>query len=381
MRVTLEEMKINTEIVFFYLYYAGRSIDLKKVAKIIPANPDIGIIKNKRDTPASLTLPTPLIVQLTRHEGEDGTPFDYITMNARIFEDGVISMIVRVKGDFSPKDLHKIRTTPFVLDEEETFIDSWVETSFKRFFDKIKETVTSEQYVFSKFVRETYTAFCITTPLINPGEFVHSHRRTLACLLNGESPDTDLHESQITATLKDSFCYTDHDYALFDLDRCLIIDPYLDYEDILLVIEQANLQLLELRALDMLLDRWLDKAEDDIKIIFKNNTARLKMLKVKLASIQALSFDALFILENLENSSKIIGDYFLGQTFKNLCEQFNTEGWKRSIERRLATLGSVYDRVNVNASERRMVFLEIMFIVVCIIFPVLQIIQTFFLAK
>ncbi len=374
-------MKMNAEIVFFYLYDAGRSIDLKKVAKIIPANPDIGVIKKKRDTPESLTFPVPLVVQLAKISSQENMPFDSLSMNARIYEEGVITMRVRVTGNFAVQDLHKIRTTPFLFDGEQAFIDTWVESDLKRLFETIKEAITFEQYISTHFVRETYTAFCITSPLKNPKEFVQTHRRTLACLLNGESPDTDLHESQIAATLKDAFCYTEHDCAVFDLDRALIIDPDGDYEDILLVIEQANYQLLELRSLDALLDRWLDKAEDDITVIYKKKSARLKLLKVKLASIHALSFDALFILENLENSSKIIGDFFLGQIFDTLCVQFNTEGWKRSIERRLSTLGSIYERVNADASERRMVFLEVMFIVVCVIFPVLQIFQAFMLSN
>lgn len=374
-------MKIRAEIVFFYLYDAGRSIDLPRVARLIPAIPETRIIKNRRDTPESLTLPVPLIVQLAALGGRDHVPFDTVTLNARIFEEGVISMNVRVTGDYEPKELHRIRTAPFDVDGRRTDIDSWVDSSLKNFFASIQEAITFEQYVISTFVRETYTAFCITTPLKNPQAFVKTHRRTIACLLNGESPDTDLDESQIDSTLKGSFSYTAHDYSLFDLDRCLIIDPARDYEDILLVIEQANFQLLELRSLDMLLDRWLDKAEDDIKIIFKKNTARIKLIKVKMASIQALSFDALFILENLENSSKIIGDFFLGQIFTNLCEQFNTEGWKRSIERRLSTLRSIYERVNDNDSERRMVFLEIMFIAVCVVFPLFQILQDFILSK
>jgi len=60
-------MKNGTEIVFFYLYDTGRSIDLKRVATMVPAIPDVDIIKNKRDTPQSLMLPAPLILGLGRH--------------------------------------------------------------------------------------------------------------------------------------------------------------------------------------------------------------------------------------------------------------------------------------------------------------------------
>jgi len=369
--------KLVTEIVFFYLYDAGRSIDLLKVPHLIPANPEKNEFRNKRDTPESLTLPVPLTVELVRLSLEEAKPFDGVSLDARIFAEGVISMIVRIVGRFEPEALGSVRQTPFCVNGTMTTADELADAALKDLFARIQEAITFEQYVFSTFVRETYTAFCINESIENPALFIRENRSTFACLLNGEAAETRLHENQIASTLSNVFTYTERDYALFDLNHCLIINPARDYEDILLVIEQANFQLLELRALDMLLDRWLDKAEDDIQIVFRKNVAQLKTLKAKLANIQVLALDALFILENLENSSKIIGDYFLGQIYGSLCGHFNTEGWKRSIDRRLKTLSSVYDRVSANDSERRMIFLEVMFIVVCVIFPLLQILQVF----
>ena len=374
-------MIIHGEIVFFYLYDAGRSIDLARVEKLIPVSRQKNIAGNHRDTPASLTLPIPLTVELARINDCPGAPFYQVVMTARIFTEGAISICVRTSGDFRPEDMYAMRTRKFLLNGQETCIDTWVDSAFRLFFEKIRVAITFGQYVFSSFVRETYTAYCITSKLENPEEFIRTNSRTITCLLNGDNPETDIHDSQIETTLHNAFCYTVHDYAIFDLDRCLLIDSEQNYEDILLVVEQANFLLLELRALDMLLDRWLEQAEKDVRIVFRRNTVRLKLVKAKLASIQALSFDALFILENLENSSKIIGDYFLGQIFNNLCSLFNTDGWTRSIDRRLVTLNSVYERVNQHAAEHRMLWLEVMFIAVCILFPLLQILQVFFLSR
>jgi len=104
-------------------------------------------------------------------------------------------------------------------------------------------------------------------------------------------------------------------------------------------------------------------------------------IQEKFAHIQALRFDALFILENLENSSKIIGDYYLGQIYDRLCAIFNTEGWKWSVERRLETLQSIYDMVKTDTSERKLLFMEVIFIIVCIIFPIMQIYQSWLLSQ
>ena len=226
--------------------------------------------------------------------------------------------------------------------------------------------------------RESYLAFCLLECGEDPVNFIDRNRDYCASLLIGEEPGSNLHESQITATLGRPFSYRLGDLAVFELDRCIIIDPRGDYEDLLLIAEHANYQLLELRVLDKLLDTWLDEAEDDIRSLTLGRAppvAPPPAGEVKVAHIQALRFDALFILENLENSSKIIGDYYLGQIYARLCEIFNTEGWKWSVERRLDALQDVYDMVKSDAGESRMVTLEVIFIVVCIIFPIIQILQ------
>lgn len=102
---------------------------------------------------------------------------------------------------------------------------------------------------------------------------------------------------------------------------------------------------------------------------------RTNALQRKFADMQALRIEALFILENLENSSKIIGDYFFGQIYEHLCSIFNTAGWKWSIERRLDVLQDIFEIVRGDISEQRTMVLEIIFIIVCIVFPIIQIVQ------
>jgi len=207
-----------------------------------------------------------------------------------------------------------------------------------------------------------------------------------AALLVGEESGA-LHESQIAEALRRPFSYGHHDYAVFDMNRCILIDPKGDYGDILLIAEHANYRLLELRALDRLLDLRLDEAEKDLTAYGARRRGRRKLRsrlkgnapQTKFARIQALRFESLFILENLENSAKIIGDFYLGQIYDQLCMIFNTDGWGRSVERRLDVLSSVYDMAKTDSAERRMLLLEVVFIIVCIIFPAIQIVQVLLL--
>jgi|GEM_PF-221711 len=365
------------EIVHMYLYDIGRSIDLKKVAALIPAQTDMGFVK-RRDTPASLTLPKPLILQVGEHECQDLGGFDCFSARIKIYDEGAVTVVVRVKARIPFGELHHIKDRAIVIGGEAQSITSFAEKSARRLIEGIRLAVT-EPHDFDEMDRERYTAYCILDCVGDPGDFLQRNRDYAAALLIDEDPSSKLHESQILATLGKPFSYHQRDLAVFDLDRCLIIDSEADYEDLLLIVEHANYQLLELRVLDKLLDIWLDEAEDDVRLLYRPGSPRRRgegrAAKVKLAKIQALRFESLFILENLENSSKIIGDYYLGQIYDRLCSIFNTDGWKWSVERRLDTLQDVYDMVKSDSGEQRMVALEIIFIVVCIIFPVVQIVQ------
>jgi uncharacterized Rmd1/YagE family protein len=61
--------------------------------------------------------------------------------------------------------------------------------------------------------------------------------------------------------------------------------------------------------------------------------------------------------------------------YERLCQIFNTEGWKIAVERRLDTLENLYELLKSDSGERRMMTLEVVFIVVCIVLPLIQIVQ------
>jgi hypothetical protein len=375
---------LPVEAVFFYLYDVGRSIDLAQVVELVPAHKDLGLAK-RRDTPSSISLPTPLVLSLGLPEHPEASGFDSFTSQAKIYEEGVVAVVVRVKARLPLNELHSLETVSVEYLGRGAKIKDYAEEGFARLFEAVGDAI-DEPRAFSEIGRESYIAYCLSdcgaAAKGDPAAFLERNREYLACLLTGEEPGSSLHESQIAATLGSPFFYRDGDLAVFELDRCLIIDPRSDYEDLLLIAEHANYQLLELRVLDQLLDKWLDEAEDDIR---RASSGRRRLIKragrveIKVAHIQALRFDALFILENLENSSKIIGDYYLGQVYARLCELYNTDGWKWSVERRLDTLQDVYEMAKTDTDERKLRWLEIAVIIVCVAAPIVEVFGIVFL--
>jgi hypothetical protein len=369
-------LPVPVEAVFFYLHDVGRSVDLDKVASLVPAHPDLGIAK-RRDTPASLTLPIPLVLVLGAPELEEGSPIESIAAHAKIYEEGVVTVVVRVRSALPLNELHRLESVLVGYQGGLLTIAEYAHDSFGRLFGALEPAI-DEPRELGAVDNESYLAYCLAECGEKPEAFLERNREYLAGLLVGEESGASLHESQIAATLGSPFSYKGDDLAVFELDRCLIIDPRGDYADLLLIAEHANYQLLELRVLDKLLDTWLDEAESDIRRVTagKRHLVRVgRWAEVKVAHIQALRFDALFILENLENSSKIIGDYYLGQVYSRMCELFNTDGWKWSVERRLDTLQDVYEMVKTDTDERKLRWLEIVIIVVCVVSPLIEILK------
>lgn len=364
----------SVEIVRLALYDIGRSIDLKAAAALLPGVPGMRLAR-RRDTPSSLTMPAPLCVDLRsglrKAYSEDS--IEGFAASARLYDEGVMSIIVRLKVNATLEELHSIETKPVSAGIRD--LDSYIAERYRAVLEQVLPAVASPR---SEPESETYLAYCFADVGVAPTRFMHDNEKALTTLLAGEPWNYPLHEAQVRNAMRNPLSYSDHDLAVFDIDRCIVIDSERDYEDVLLICELANYQYLELRNLDKLLDKWLDEAEDDVAVLAKKGKGKrldTSALQRKFGKIQTVRLDALFILENLENSAKIIGDYFLGTVYEHICGIFNTSGWTRSVERRLDALQNIYEIVKVEKSERTMLILDVVFIIVCIIFPVLQILQ------
>ena len=368
------------EIIFQTLYDVGRSVDIQGLATGLPESRTLSY-EIRRDTPESLLLPRPLIVPLDTYTlgdislGDSG--LNRLELRAKIYEEGVITLECRVQVEIPITELHKVKYRLLRINGQEMTPDQLTALRFKELLEKISDFIIQDQYIFDKFEKEHYRIFCLTQDIPDPKDFLEEHKAYLAPFLLGENPEENLHSSQVETTVKTPFSFRDSDLAVFDLDRAFIIDPKRDYEDLILIVEHANYQLLELRTLDKLLDRWLDEAEKDIRGTYsprrrgeKQRVSSVPLnfhplrafgrLSQKLGNLQPLRLDALFILENLENSSRIIGDYYLEQIYEHLCGIFNTQGWKINVERRLDILQNIYTMTKSDQSERTMVILELL---------------------
>ncbi|MFW9876288.1 MAG: hypothetical protein ACFFG0_24595 [Candidatus Thorarchaeota archaeon] len=348
------------EVVFFRLTDVGRSIDLKKVAKIIPAIQDKKIIKTK-DTPSYVDFPVPLLLEVTQKISTELKNVEDLTLYIKLYSDGVISLIARIAfRDILFTELNTLNKIKFMTSDDEYQINNFMKYHYNKVFTQIRDCIDEEGFIFGEFEHEKYMLYCLTDELESPKDFIENQRSYVSALLMGENPNLDLSKDQIDKTFKQPFSFLKNDLIILDFDRGLIIDPNNDYEDILLVIEIANYQMLELRTLDKLLDRRLAIAEEDIRKIYFKSQSLVRRLKRKVGRLIRLRYDLLFLLENIENVSKLVGDYYLAEIYTYLSNLFQLRQWSESIRHRLEALENIYNVTQTNINEKFLLYVEIL---------------------
>ena len=93
--------------------------------------------------------------------------------------------------------------------------------------------------------------------------------------------------------------------------------------------------------MDKLLGRRLAIAEEDIRKIYFRSRSLFRRLKKKLGRLIRLRYDLLFLLQDIENVSKLIGDYYLAEIYRYLSDLFQLDHWSKSIRLSLETLENI----------------------------------------
>jgi len=315
---------VRFEIIFMFLYDVGRSVDTTSLEREsgLPHSLDRLSVDWRRDTPESLLLPQAVTLALEDCQldpkSAESAGFDRLRLRAKVYQDGVVTIECRAELDCVLEQLHTLRLRKILFKNSLQTLDEISAAHFAGLMERIAGHVERDQYYFEKYRSEDYRVFCLLEQVPDPRQYLRDNAGYLAPFLLGESPDINLHASQVGITLKTPFSFTDRDVALFDMDRAFLVAPDRDHEDLLMIVEHANYQLLELRTLDTLLDRLLDDAERDLRNVRHRSGKKLHRrradghprfhpwrafgsLSQKLGSLQPLRLDALFILENLEN--------------------------------------------------------------------------------
>lgn len=202
---------------------------------------------------------------------------------------------------------------------------------------------------------EAYTVFCLDTlpapanvqTTIKAQEWLTQHGRLVAGLLTQEEDPSHISQQEIEESTGRYLSYYDRDLVVIDWDAALVAGESDSIDDILHVMELANVQLIELSAYDQLLDTGLQNAYRDL------SSRRGKGIRSEVTrEIRSIQVDLARLSDELSNITKFFGDWHLARVYGLLAERFHLGDWHRVIDEKLKTLADLYgllqqDRINL----------------------------------
>jgi len=165
-----------------------------------------------------------------------------------------------------------------------------------------------------------------------------------------------LAESEVQDALLQRTSYGTDDVTIVDWNAALVYDR--EGEDVLAVLEFANVELLEMRFLDQLLDDALDQSYQALSTRRWRFSASIGRYRTDLQRIARLQVDSAILFEGVNNALKLLGDQYLARVYRLASQRFHLAEWDASILRKLQTLESIYEKMSDQAANYRTEILE-----------------------
>ena len=203
---------------------------------------------------------------------------------------------------------------------------------------------------------------------VSPADLLGEQRLTIARTIEAEAGG--LSEAQALRTTEGAMSYAADDLAVIDWNASVLFDR--EAEDVIGVLQHANIELLELRTLDRELDAILDHADETLGAVvssrFYPSFGAGRMLR-RFASVQT---DTAVMFEGVNNAIKLYGNQYLARVYRLAAERLDLPSWQESVARKLEATESLYSKVSDVTATKRLETLEwviIILIAVSIVLP------------
>jgi hypothetical protein len=346
-----------------FAYDAARYIDLEKAEKRIHETTERQTIRHKRRTPNYFEYqPPPLRVSYGGAAVQIEACLARPNVDLILYDFGAVAALysLPIAGSFD----QLLRLSEELYDNAFLLSDSR-----KRVGELLKVLDDAATYASLAPVVEDYVIFHVESlsQSLDPSQFVASHYRQIAQILRAES--RPLSDQEVEDALSAKLSYGREDLAVIDWNAALLIDR--DGDDVREVLQFANVELLEMRYLDMKLDGALDTSY----VALSPRAGRFGLYGSRLRSVGELQVDNATLFEGVNNALKLLGDQYLARIYRLVSRRFHLDDWDASILRKLQTLESIYQKMSDQAATRRMEVLEWVIIVLFVFSIVLELIK------
>jgi hypothetical protein len=338
------------EIVYFYAFDVANEVVAGRVGTILGLRPTLLELNLKHAAPKDVTFQRPLCIAPKFDVRLAGQP---VQVSIHVFDVGVVSIVLRVSFACATfTDLWPFREP--ILDDGRLLdrVAAELCTAAYRDLDGalINPTPPAEP--------EGYTTICLSDLGGNPdvAAWLAGERRKIAGLLASLEPDR-LSDAQVAETLRLQWSLERDGLVVIDWDAALVVDLTGTAEDVLYVLEVANLQLEEFRTMDRTLDRYLDRAYADLG---RRGAGWFGPPGALLRKLRWFRVDLTKLADEVTNITKFVGDWYLARVYLGARERFHLDHWRGSVERRLAQIDELYNLSRAEVFERRLLYLEVL---------------------
>lgn len=344
------------KILVYRVFDIGSEIDLEKVEALFQDKKLKERFKLDRKHNMSLIISSsPVSIQLGTYNLQLVDKTVSAEIIAKVWHFGTVSLSFQIPIEEGTSWLDLIKIASWL--EKDFEIDKVARDKAHEFQSDIKHAITFPN---EWILNEDYVTYYIQEldgfdgPLSTLVE-----RVDVSALILAESKDM-LSESIKKTTMENIFQYYRDDLVVVDWNSALVVEPT-GSMDVPLVIEFALNQLLEMRYYDDLLDKRLNTLYNEVvarkKGIFSNKYSRLA------EEASQIYIEISEIVENVENSFKTVGDFYLATIFRASSKRFRFDDWQRSINDKLGNLAEVSKLLHSEINESRNQMMEIIIIV------------------
>ncbi|MBN1804439.1 MAG: hypothetical protein JW837_04250 [Sedimentisphaerales bacterium] len=346
--------KYSGEVVYIYAFDIAYDMKRRPIPELLGQSLQNYSIGPSKRSPKQLLFYQPQMVTLPAEQRNINSQNVRIQRSIKVFNIGVISIQIRV-----PFQVEKI--VDLVDYHELEFTQGSIENEMKQLAEQAKREL--EPYCVQPVSHlaqiENYTVFCLHDLPYNDDrskfqaeDWLKTNRREVAGLLTEEANTAYLSQQEATESTGQYLTYYSHDLVVVDWDAALIVGEKESLDDIIHIMEVANVQLLELSAYDRLLDGSLEKVYRDLA------KRRVKASRQTHRNLREIRVDLARFSDELSNITKFFGDWHLARIYTSLSNRFHLADWYGVIREKLRTLGDLYQLLQQDWVNFWMVLLE-----------------------
>jgi len=280
-----------------------------------------------------------------------------VSLAVKIYSVGVVSIVASIS-----KTVDLVRLV-HKRDDIEKLLARAAEDRMKKIHEMIKgDIVKPSQSIES----EEYIVYCVKNKK-KAKDIFEKNKRKIAAILREEKDYRRLSSREVADATKNTLSYYDNDIMVVDWGSAFIIDPKEDWDESLFIVEMANMQLLEFKVYDKVLDSHLNKLYDDLSR--KKNflhLLRTLALERKMTKISKHRIDSGEVVEEVMNSTKFIQEWYLLKLYDVLSNSLRLQDWKESLEKKEETLENAYSTMLDRARNTRIEVLEVVMVLLIV---------------